>query len=93
MRVVDSNTSHFIEHKIEKYTLFTDWLVSNGAKFDDVQFPSFFLNGQLMGIAAKNHIAPHRCFIAIPNTCIISVAKVWQSDLSPFLKKHPQIFS
>ncbi len=46
-----------------------------------------------MGISAKNFIAQNKCFIAIPNTCIISVARVWQSDLTPFLKKHPKIFS
>lgn len=66
-----------------------DWLVQNGAKFDDVKFPARFLNGQLMGLSAKNYIPPFKCFIAIPNTCIISVARVKQSEIAPFLKKHP----
>lgn len=93
MKAINVNSSIKIDQKSQKYEKFIQWLLENGAKFDDVQFPSLFLNGQLMGISAKNYIGPQKCFIAIPNTCIISVARVWQSDLNSFLLKHPKIFS
>jgi len=46
-----------------------------------------------MGLAAKNAIPAHKCFIAIPNTCIISVSRVLHSELGPVIKKYPKIFS
>ena len=59
-----------------KYARFKQWLIENGAVFDHaVEFPAVFAGG-LEGLAAKKQIAPYEAYIFIPNTLIISVARV-----------------
>ena len=58
-----------------KYQVFKEWLLANGAVFDDViEYPAVF-EGGLEGLAAKEPIGPHRGYIFIPNTLIISVER------------------
>ena len=59
-----------------KYTAFKEWALANGAVFDDaVEYPAVFEQG-LEGLAAKRAIGPHKAYIFIPNTIIISVERV-----------------
>lgn len=47
-----------------------------------------------MGLAAKQDIPANTCFISIPNTCIVSLARVEaDKDLSGFFKQNPQLFT
>ena len=56
-----------------KYQVFKEWLLANGAVFDDaIQFPAVF-EGGLEGLAAKTEIGTHQAYIFIPNKLIISV--------------------
>ena len=56
--------------------MFKEWLLANGAVFDDsLEFPAVFANG-LEGLAAKQPIGPHKAYIFIPNKLIISVERV-----------------
>lgn len=92
MRKIDLEQSKLLESQDSKYEHFKEWLRNNGGKFEDVHYPSVFQGG-LIGISAKTSISTHKCFIAVPHTCIISVARVLQSDLKDFFAKHPQVFS
>jgi len=59
-----------------KYAAFKEWLLANGAVFDEaVEFPAVFGNG-LEGLAARKPIGAHEAFIFVPNTIILSIARV-----------------
>ena len=58
-----------------KYHVFKEWLLANGAVFDEaIEYPAVF-EGGLEGLAAKRAIGPHKGYIFIPNTIIISVER------------------
>lgn len=81
-----------------KYKLFKEWLLANGAIFDDlVEYPCVF-DGGLMGICAKQPIKRCKAFISIPNNLIISqdrclketeLHQVWSDNPHAFSKAHP----
>lgn len=76
-----------------KYGLFKKWLLDNGAVFDDsIQFPAVFENG-LEGLAAKKEIGPHEAYIFIPNTVIVSVARIKADpELNQLIKDNFDLF-
>jgi len=86
--------------KDEKYVVFKKWLLDNGAVFDEtVEFPCVFKNG-LMGIAAKKDLPLNKAFLFVPNTCIISLArirkvpelaKIFEENNSLFGSSHPDV--
>lgn len=56
--------------------MFKQWLLENGAVFnDDIEFPAVFAGG-LHGLAAKKKIESHKGYIFIPNTIIVSVERI-----------------
>lgn len=81
-----------------KHEIFKNWLLDNGAVFDnDIEYPAVFANG-LIGIAAKRTIPANKAFISIPVKCIISLdlAKncpvlkpIFMKNLKYFGKLHP----
>lgn len=47
-------------------------------------------DGGLMGISAKWEIGQYKAFLSIPNTCIISVTRVKNTEgINQVLKDHP----
>ena len=77
LQYVNSDLARQASERNPKYQVFRQWLLENGAVFDDmVEFPSVFLNGALEGLSAKQPIGPHKAYIFIPNKLIISVARV-----------------
>ena len=76
-----------------KYALFKKWLLENGAVFDDaIEFPAVFQGG-LEGLAAKKEIGPHEAYIFIPNTLIVSVARVKADpELNQLVKDNFDLF-
>ena len=61
-----------------KIARFLAWLRENGAVFDMIELASF--DGGLMGVSAKRDIGQYKAFLSIPNTCIISVTRVRQTE-------------
>jgi hypothetical protein len=61
-----------------KFARFLSWLRENGAVFDMVEMSSF--EGGLMGMSAKRDIGQYKAFLSIPNTCIISVTRVKNTE-------------
>ena len=76
-----------------KYQVFKEWLITNGAVFDDVvQFPAVF-EGGLEGLAAKEEIGTHKAYIFIPNNLIISVARAQACpELRDLFKNNVKVF-
>ena len=76
-----------------KFEAFKEWLLANGAVFDDsIQYPAFF-EGGLEGLAAKQAIGAYEAYIFIPNTIIISVERVKASaELRPVIADNFQLF-
>ena len=83
-----------------KLMLFKQWLLDNGAVFEDtVEFPCVFKGG-LMGIAAKKDLKNNFAFLFVPNKCIISLkriraepelAKIIEENDFLYGKKHPDV--
>ena len=63
----------------------------NGAKIEKAVFPSVFGDG-LMGLSAREDIAPNKCFIAVPKKLVISVPMARES-MSGFFSKYPGLFT
>ena len=62
--------------KTGKYRIFKDWLIANGAIFDeDIEYPAVFSTG-LHGLAAKKPIGSNKEFLFVPNTIIFSAERV-----------------
>jgi hypothetical protein len=71
-----------------KIARFLAWLRENGAVFDMIELASF--DGGLMGVSAKRDIGQYKAFLSIPNTCIISVTRVKNTEgINQVLKDHP----
>lgn len=80
--------------KETKYINFKDWLLKNGAVFDDnIDFPVVF-EGGLMGISAKKHITGNKAFILVPNNLIISAERArTEPELKKVIEKYPNLLS
>ena len=77
-----------------KYIRFKEWMLENGARFPDVDFPvAFGHHGELMGLAANKDIPPMRGFLFIPDKLMITAEKARKDPvLGPIIKKHPELF-
>jgi hypothetical protein len=72
---------------------FLTWLKDNGAIFEETVDLAKFENGSLMGIAAKRDLGQYKAFLFIPNTCIISVTRVRNTDgIKEVVKDNPHLF-
>lgn len=77
-----------------KYIRFKEWMLENGARFPDVDFPvAFGHHGELMGLAANKDIPPMRGFLFVPDKLMITAEKARRDPvLGPIIKKHPEVF-
>mmetsp|Transcript_2543 Transcript_2543/g.3535 ORF Transcript_2543/g.3535 Transcript_2543/m.3535 type:complete len:313 (-) Transcript_2543:1488-2426(-) len=76
LQVINREATQAAQGRDGKYAAFKEWLLQNGAVFDDaIEYPAVFDHG-LEGLAAKKTISPYEAYIFIPNTIIISVARV-----------------
>ena len=76
LQYIDKSATSAAQSKLDKYQAFKEWLLANGAVFDDsIEFPAVF-EGGLEGLAAKTEIKPYTAYIFIPNSIIISIARV-----------------
>ena len=76
LQYIDEAATARAKEENGKYRVFKEWLLANGAVFDDsLEFPAVFANG-LEGLAAKQPIGPHKAYIFIPNKLIISLERV-----------------
>jgi len=76
MQQINRAASDAAMHTDSKYGVFKKWLLDNGAVFDDaIEFPAVF-GGGLEGLAAKKPIGRHEAYIFIPNTLIVSIARI-----------------
>ena len=73
---LDQAATNALQERSAIYRTFKEWLINNGAIFDDyIEYPAVF-GGGLKGMAAKKPIGPNKGFIFIPNTLLISVERV-----------------
>jgi len=76
LRFLDQAATIALQEKSGKYRAFKEWLINNGAIFDDyIEYPAVF-GGGLNGVSAKKPIGPNKGFIFIPNTLLISVERI-----------------
>lgn len=76
LRFLDQAATIALQQNSIKYRVFKEWLINNGAVFDDaIEFPAVF-GGGLQGLAAKKPLGTHKGYIFIPNTIILSVERV-----------------
>ena len=77
-----------------KYKTYISWLVENGVKFDNIEYPvAFNVNGSLIGIAASKDIPAGSLLIELPETIIVNRKTILASELGPLIKKHPEVFN
>ena len=93
LRFLDQAATISLRQKSEKYRVFKEWLINNGAVFDDsIEFPAVF-GGGLQGLAAKKPLGTHKGYIFIPNTIIISVERVKACpEFRNLIKENLQLF-
>ena len=73
---LDQAATNALQERSAIYRTFKEWLINNGAIFDDfIEYPAVF-GGGLNGVSAKKPIGPNKGFIFIPNTLLISVERI-----------------
>lgn len=76
--------------KQSKFKIFIQWFCKNGGKYssEELIFPAIFQPGSYLGVAAANNIKKNKVVLAVPQSIIISLTRVKNSQLSPLLKKN-----
>ena len=73
---LDQAATIALQEKSSKHRIFKQWLLDNGAIFEEaVEYPAVF-GGGLQGMAAKQPLGANKGFIFIPNTLILSAERV-----------------
>ena len=77
----------------QKYIKFRQWILANGGKIADVEYPvAFGKEASFTGLAAGRDIAAGEHYIEIPTNLSITVQQVNSSELAPFVEKHKEFF-
>ena len=93
LQTINKAATEAVKNREEKYQIFKQWLLENGAVFDEsIEFPAVF-EGGLEGLAAKKQIDPYTGYIFIPNKIIISIARVKAcEELGPIIRENFELF-